>query len=71
VTNREFAKALGHAIHRPAFAPVPGFVLKIIVGEMSEALLTGQRAIPERAERAGFKFTYRTLEAALGELFRR
>jgi uncharacterized protein len=69
VTNREFAKALGRAIHRPAITPVPEFVLKVILGEMSQALLTGQRAVPESGERAGFKFTYRTLESALADLF--
>lgn len=72
VTNREFAKTLGRAMHRPAIAPaVPDFVLKIVVGEMAYALLTGQRAIPEKAERAGFSFRYRTLDAALANLFSR
>jgi uncharacterized protein (TIGR01777 family) len=70
VTNREFAKALGRAMHRPAFATVPGFVLRMVVGEMAYALLTGQRAIPEKTERAGFGFRYRTIEATLADLFR-
>jgi uncharacterized protein (TIGR01777 family) len=70
VTNREFAKTLGRAMHRPAIAPpVPGFVLNMVVGEMAYALLTGQRAIPDRAQGAGFGFRYKTLDAALADLF--
>ncbi len=58
VTNREFAKALGHAMHRPAFMPAPGFALKLLLGEMAEALLlSGQRAVPAKAQRLGFTFT--------------
>ncbi len=70
VTNRDFAKALGRAMHRPAFMPTPGFVLKIVLGEMAEALiLSGQRALPVKAERHGFAFTYPQLEPALSALF--
>jgi hypothetical protein len=71
VTNAQFAKALGHAMHRPAFMPTPGFVLKVILGEMAEALLlSGQRAIPAKAERLGFTFTYPRLEPTLAALFK-
>jgi uncharacterized protein (TIGR01777 family) len=69
VTNREFARALGRALHRPAIMPVPAFALRLALGEMSDALLTGQRAVPARVERAGFRFTYPTLESALDALF--
>lgn len=72
VTNREFATALGHAMHRPAFMPAPGFALKLLLGEMADALLlSGQRAVPAKAQRLGFKFTYENLDAALGSLFPR
>ena len=71
VTNAQFAKALGHAMHRPAFMPTPGFVLKLILGEMAEALLlSGQRAIPAKAERLGFTFAYPRLEPTLAALFK-
>jgi len=72
VTNAEFARALGRALHRPAVLPTPAFVLKLLLGEMAEALLLGgQRAIPAEAQRLGFTFTYDTLEAALADLTNR
>jgi uncharacterized protein (TIGR01777 family) len=70
VTNHEFARALGRAMHRPAFLPAPAFALRLILGEMADALLlSGQRAVPEKAERGGFSFRYTTVDAALADLF--
>src|SRR3981189_2214429 len=46
VTMKEFARALGRALHRPSWAPVPGAAVKILVGEFASALLEGQRAGP-------------------------
>jgi uncharacterized protein (TIGR01777 family) len=70
VTNREFAQALGRAMHRPAFMPAPAFALRLLLGEMADALLlSGQRAIPQRAERAGFAFKYPQLDGALRAIF--
>ena len=72
VTNREFARALGRALHRPAFVPAPAFALRLALGEMADALLlSGQRAVPARAERLGFSFRYPTVDAALAGIFRR
>ncbi len=68
VTNKEFAKALGRALHRPAFAPLPGFVLKAALGEAASVLLTGQRAVPEKLDRLGFPFQYEVLDAALTDI---
>ena len=69
VTNREFTKALGKALHRPTFMPpVPGFVLKTMLGDFSEVLLASQRVQPEAAQAAGFKFKYSNLEPALREI---
>ena len=71
VTNAAFATALGHAMHRPAFVPAPGFALKLLLGEMAEGLLlSGQRAVPDKIRRLGFTFRFETLEAALADLFR-
>jgi uncharacterized protein (TIGR01777 family) len=71
VTNREFAKALGRAIRRPAFMPAPGFALKLLLGEMADALLlSGQRAVPAKAERLGYTFRFKTLDDALRSLFK-
>ncbi|HEY7292328.1 MAG TPA: TIGR01777 family oxidoreductase [Vicinamibacterales bacterium] len=70
VTNTEFARALGRALHRPAFMPAPAFALRLLLGEMADALLlSGQRAVPRRAEQAGFTFTYTNVDAALRAIF--
>ena len=45
--------------------PLPGFVLKLALGEMARLLLTGQRALPAKAEAEGFTFTYQYLDKAL------
>ena len=64
--NRDFSRALGRALHRPSFMPVPGFMLRLIFGDMAdEALLGGQRVIPACATREGFTFAYPTLDSSL------
>jgi uncharacterized protein (TIGR01777 family) len=68
VTNAEFTKALGRALHRPAIVPVPGFALRALLGEFANSILTGQRAIPARAEDAGYQFLFRDLDTALRAL---
>jgi uncharacterized protein (TIGR01777 family) len=66
VTNREFARALGKALRRPAFAPLPGFVARLVFGEMADAvLLAGQRVVPQRLQQAGYVFRHPELEMAL------
>jgi uncharacterized protein (TIGR01777 family) len=68
VTNREFARTLGKVLGRPALIPVPAFALRVMVGELAEILLTGQRALPTRAEEVGFRFKFPQLEGALRDL---
>lgn len=68
VTNAEFTRTLGRVLGRPAIIPVPGFGLRLLVGELADSLLTGQRAIPARAEEMGFEFRFRELEPALRDL---
>ncbi|MGH8351730.1 MAG: TIGR01777 family oxidoreductase [Pseudomonas sp.] len=68
VRNREFAKALGSMLHRPAFMPMPAFALKVGLGELSLLLLGGQRATPVRLLKAGFTFQFTDLQAALDDL---
>jgi uncharacterized protein (TIGR01777 family) len=68
VTNKEFSKELGRALHRPAFAPVPALALKLLYGEMGQIVTTGQRAVPERTLAGGYAFTQPDLAAALGAL---
>jgi hypothetical protein len=70
VTNADFARALGRALHRPAIMPAPGFALRWLLGEMADGLLlSGQRAIPSKAERLGFEFKFATIDEALRALF--
>jgi len=64
-TNKDFGKALGKALHRPAVAPVPAFVIKGMYGEMSQIILTGVRMVPGRAPELGYEFTHPDLDEAL------
>jgi hypothetical protein len=69
VTNADFTHDLGHALHRPAVATVPGFALKLAYGEMGEAvLLASQRVAPRALERAGFIFKHTVLPEALKQI---
>ncbi len=71
VSNREFARTLGAVLHRPAVMTSPAFVLKLMFGEMAEALLlTGQRVVPSKTEAEGFTFQHRALEPTLRDLLR-
>ena len=70
VTNREFTRTLARIIHRPALLQAPAFALKLLLGEFAEFALTGQRVLPEHAERLGFQFRFRDLESALRDLLR-
>lgn len=65
--NRDFARALGRVMHRPAFLPTPAFAMRLALGrEMAdEMLLGGQRVVPARATAEGFRFDYPELDAAL------
>lgn len=71
VTNAEFSKALARQLKRPACLPLPATLLKLGLGEMAELLLHGQRAIPEKATTAGFKFDYTDLDTALNNVLQR
>jgi uncharacterized protein (TIGR01777 family) len=65
VTNADFTRALGRVLHRPTIFPVPAFALRLALGELSDALLTGQRAVPEKALALGYAFRHTDLDAAL------
>ena len=71
VTNREFSRALGKVLGRPAFMPAPAFALRLALGEMATLVLDGQRAVPTRLLEAGFEFEHLTPEAALRDLYGR
>ncbi len=68
VTNAEFSRALGRALHRPAVVPVPAFAMRALYGEMAEVVTTGQRLIPRRLQQLGFEFRFLEVELALRDL---
>jgi len=66
VTNTELSRALGRALHRPSWLPVPGFALRILFGELADAgFINGQRVVPKRALEMGFKFKYAAIDDAM------
>lgn len=66
VNNYEFTKILGKVIKRPTIAPLPGFIARIMFGEMADAiLLTGNKVYPKKLIDAGFSFEHSTLDKAL------
>jgi uncharacterized protein (TIGR01777 family) len=68
-TNKDFSKALGRALNRPAVMPVPGLVLDAKFGrEFGQVLRGGARVIPKRAEELGYEFKYPDLDEALSDL---
>ena len=70
VTNAEFSKALGRALHRPAFAPVPALAIRALYGEMAEIVTEGQRAVPRRPLEVGYSFAHPDLDEALSDALR-
>lgn len=66
VSQKQFARVLGRVLRRPGFMPLPGFMIKIMFGEMGKKLvLEGQNAVPNRLLESGFEFTYTELESCL------
>jgi uncharacterized protein (TIGR01777 family) len=65
VTNSQFSKALGRALHRPSLLPVPGAALKALYGEMSEIVTSGARVVPAKALMLGYAFRHPDLDEAL------
>jgi len=68
VRNRDFAKALGQALNRPAFLPAPGFMLHLIYGEFADVILTGQKVLPQKLLAAGVEYQVPTIDQALEHL---
>ena len=65
VRNRDLARALGKALHRPSFMPAPGFMIKLVLGEFGSVILEGQRVIPKKLLEKGFVFRYPEIHQAL------
>ena len=68
VRNAEFTRALGKALGRPTFLPVPKFALKAGFGEMSKVLLQSQRVSPDVALRSGYTFQFTDVEQAMRDV---
>lgn len=69
VTNQTFTKVLGKVLKRPTVFAMPGFVLRLLIGEMSEELLiAGKKILPVKVIDAGYRFQFETLEDALLDL---
>ena len=65
---KDFATALGHALHRPSFLPVPAPAVRLLLGEMATVVLDGQRVVPKKAEALGFRFRFPQIDAALRDV---
>jgi uncharacterized protein (TIGR01777 family) len=70
-TNREFSRALGRALHRPAIAPIPALAVRLLYGDMAEIVTEGHRTAPTRALEHGYAFRHTDLEPALRDALSR
>jgi uncharacterized protein len=69
VTNKEWSKALGRALHRPAVLPIPGFAVEVKFGrEFGKVAQGGQKVLPKRTEELGYAFKYPAIDGALRDL---
>ena len=71
VTMKEFCRHLGRAMRRPSWALVPGFALRLLLGEMAGMILGGQRAVPKKLLEAGYTFRHPGVQEALDSIFRK
>ena len=69
--NAEFTAALARALYRPAFIPIPAWLLKCTLGEMSNLLLAGQRVQPRKALASGYAYNFAQIDAALADVLGR
>lgn len=69
VSNFDFTKALGHALHRPTLIPVPTLPLKLALGEMASVILDSQAVVSKRLPEVGFHFQYENIDSALNAIF--
>ncbi len=70
LTNKDFTHAIGKVLGRPTLMPVPAFVMQTLFGEMATLLLDGQREMPMRLVKEGFKFKFTNAEAALRDVLK-
>jgi uncharacterized protein len=68
VTNKEFARALGHVLGRPSFMPTPKLMLRLALGKVAQVVTTGQRVVPKKALALGYQFKYPEIGPALADV---
>jgi uncharacterized protein (TIGR01777 family) len=66
--NRDLARAIGAALHRPALLPTPAAALRLVLGELADVVLSSQRMVPRKALELGYHFRFPTVEGALKAL---
>jgi uncharacterized protein (TIGR01777 family) len=64
-TNRDFSRALGRALHRPAIAPIPGLAVRLLYGDMAEIVTNGHRIVPAKLLANGYQYRHPDLDEAL------
>jgi uncharacterized protein len=69
VRNRDLARALGRALHRPSLLPTPVAALRLALGEMANVVASGQRVLPRKAEALGYRFRFPAIDAALADIY--
>jgi uncharacterized protein (TIGR01777 family) len=70
VTNADFTRALARAVRRPAIFPAPAFALRLVLGRMASMLLSSSRVRPAVAEKAGYRYAFADIAAALDAIVR-
>ena len=68
VTNEEFSRQLASSLSRPCLFKVPEFVLRMMMGEMADLIIYGQRVVPKRLQESGYKFIYPEISQAFNSL---
>ena len=68
VTNKEFSKALGRALHRPSFLATPKVVLRLALGKVAAVVTTGQRVLPRKALALSYQFKFPDVDAAMANV---
>jgi hypothetical protein len=71
LTNAAFSRVLGRVMRRPALLPIPGWAVRLLLGEMATVVLGGQRALPQRLSDLGFEFRFPRAEMALRDLLKK
>ncbi|MBC8509861.1 MAG: TIGR01777 family protein [Chloroflexi bacterium] len=66
--NKDFGASLGKVMRRPSLIPLPGFVMRLMFGEVATVVLDGQRVLPDRLIDFGFEFRFPTAQAAFRDL---